>query len=186
MSYAIISAPFFYSHLQPKLCVKTPTTLTLELEEDKPSKKKKAHCLLEFGKPVRNELKMLTFLKTRPGCWENWSSPLQARPKVNWGVTEGGGSPWRGRKLLSNETQHCFANPAHLPATTQPQHSPWRFTQLLPDWLREVSVKVPSVKKTLAACQHYKTNYGARRLSRFKVPSPFKTEWSKQAVGFCF
>lgn len=92
MSYAIISAPFFYSHLQPKLCVKTPTTLTLELEEDKPSKKKKAHCLLEFGKPVRKELKMLTFLKTRPGCWENWSSPLQARPKVNWGVTGGGGA----------------------------------------------------------------------------------------------
>lgn len=77
-------------------------------------------------------------------------------------------------------------------ATTQPLAPP--FTFLIAAVLLAASSvdqnpqcnKKKKKKNTLAARQHYKTNYGARRLSRFKVPSPFKTEWSKQAVGFCF
>lgn len=71
---------------------------------------------------------------------------------------------------------------------TQPQPCPVRLKQGLL-WLAIRSVNQSSqrwkkTKKTLAARQHYKTNYGARRLSSFKVPSPFKTEWSKlKGVG---
>lgn len=115
-----------------------------ELQEDKLNKKIKQQDqrLLEGGKIWRGRKKKikLTFLKIRPGRWENWSSPLRARPKVNWGVVGKGGRPWRGRKLFSNETEHCFTNPAHLSATAQPQHNRWRSTQLRPDWSNELSV----------------------------------------------
>lgn len=52
----------------------------------------------------------------RPGfCWEKWSSPLQAGPKVKWGRSWGETEKPPNhsvRKLFSNETQHCCVSHA--------------------------------------------------------------------------
>lgn len=168
------------------MCKNTDNSDTWAGRRQTKQEKQHAHCLHEFGKPVRKELKMLTFLKTRPGCWENWSSPLQARPKVNWSVTEEGGAAPEA-SVSSSAMKHSIVLQTP-PISLLPPNPSTALDVLLSYCLigcAKCRSKYP-VKKTLAACQHYKTNYGARRLSRFKVPSPFKTEWSKQAVGFCF
>lgn len=123
---------------------------------------------------------MQTIFEVHPGCWENWSSPLQAHSRVNWGITGGKREPLT-RPYTSrqwNTALFCKLRPS----PSIPPTSPLRFTQLLSDWLRDVSIKVPVKKKTLASRQHYKTNYGARRLSRFKVPFSLQ-DWLIKTQG---
>ena len=87
MTLAPLRALFTYIY-SSKCALKTPKTRLFKEERGNQTGKKKNERLLECG------AKKKCFLKIRPGCWEKWSSPLQARPKVNWGITvEGGGSP---------------------------------------------------------------------------------------------
>lgn len=60
-----------------------------------PKEEKHAERLREWRKSRRKELERVP--KTRPGRWENRSSPFQASPKVNWGVTGG----WGEKKPLT-------------------------------------------------------------------------------------
>lgn len=62
-------------------------------KENKERKKKKCRgAYLNGGENVGQGAKIM-FSKMRPGCWENRSSPLQACPKVNWGITGGERKP---------------------------------------------------------------------------------------------
>lgn len=75
---------------------------------------------------------MQTILKIRPGCWEKWSSPLQARPKVNWGITRGGERA-PDASVNSSAMKHSIVlqAPPILLSPTQPQPSPVRLKQAL-------------------------------------------------------
>lgn len=146
-----------------------------------------AQRLLEYRKCERRELKILVSQKSPSFQRESEYSITSSSESTLGCNLEGEIAP--DASVSSSALKHSIVlqTPPISLLPTNPGTALTIFTQLLFDWLHEMSIKATALKKNLlAACQHYKTNYGARRLSRFKVPSPFKSGWSKQAVGFCF